>query len=567
MCPATVSAAALWLLVLLYTGLLPAQASDFNQCSHSFYRHIPPQGSYDKPLQPLCLTRPKGQSFATLYQPSCDSAVYSAFHLSNGLTASTAKQEAESLSKEEKSVKVVTPALLKGDSDEPELSPAASHLQRWDSAVTNLVQSSIAPQCQILGGDLYVLIGAGRLGVLEAEDCQRKLLWSAVCCAAPDGKDSSSVALIRETEGELRQVSVKELEDTLGVTELFSEGCGAGGEIGGDISEVSHNDAQAVVNAVASDLGPVEETEAKEVTTRASNPIPDTAVSSNTEVSHKKTESNTESHVSSEIKVVVTESAKNAQVSPGSREVASSEPTLADPSLSPETVEEVEVDENSTSTVLYILSTTLSLLKAALHPVMSTLTELPGKVSYVLQEDLGVLSALPGDTYSVFHLLFSDIFSWVGSAFDLVYGVVEACFSQFYFVTSSMGEALFDSCYTGVTGIGILAGDTWGIFGDMLDNSWWATKVFGGRLAEQSGDYVRTVVGELGGQAGAVGHGFGKLAWKSGSGVGTVFKIVWRIVMGVLDTTGSIVGLAFEHNSYTSEETFDLSAAVLPEKN
>uniref|UniRef100_A0A3B4BIH6 Uncharacterized protein n=1 Tax=Periophthalmus magnuspinnatus TaxID=409849 RepID=A0A3B4BIH6_9GOBI len=489
MCPAAVNAGVLWLLALLGSGLSPVQASGFSQCSHSFYRQSPPQGSYGGPLKPLCHSRPEGQSFATLYQPICGSPVYSAFHLSSGPTASAA-EEAEPI-KDDESVNVVVPALLTGDSDKPELSPEVSHLQEWDSAVTALVQTNIAPRCQTSGGELYVLTGAGRLGTDGIEQCDMKPLWSAVCCAAPEGKDSSSVAFIRDAEGGQKQVSVKELEELLGVTELFSEGCG--GQDGGVIADISQTSTVA--------------------------------------------------------------------------EVAAEEKSRSIPSDAPlvlERVEEQEEDDNSTSAFFYILSTTLSILKAPLRPVVSTITELPGQVSYVLQEDLGVLSALPGDTYSIFHLLISDVFSGIGSAFGLVYDVGEACFSRIYYCASSMGGALFSSCYTGVTGIGTLAGDTLGIFGDMLDNSWWVTKFFGGRLVEQSGDYVGTVVGELGSQTSAVGSGFGKLAWKSGNGVGYCFKVVWRVFKGVFDIIFAILGDTFERDR--NQETLDIIPAVLPEQ-
>ncbi|XP_033837075.1 uncharacterized protein LOC117383936 [Periophthalmus magnuspinnatus] len=566
MCPAAVNAGVLWLLALLGSGLSPVQASGFSQCSHSFYRQSPPQGSYGGPLKPLCHSRPEGQSFATLYQPICGSPVYSAFHLSSGPTASAA-EEAEPVIKDDESVNVVVPALLTGDSDKPELSPEVSHLQEWDSAVTALVQTNVAPQCQTSGGELYVLTGAGRLGTDGIEQCDMKPLWSAVCCAAPEGKDSSSVAFIRDAEGGQKQVSVKELEELLGVTELFSEGCG--GQDGGVIADISQSEAQTL-SAVASEAATEEDLVSNEENTAQSDPTPDTESTSEQTEGSTESQASTVAEVAAEEKATVAESAKADQISPDEEEsaVTSSESkSRSIPSDAPlvlERVEEQEEDDNSTSAFFYILSTTLSILKAPLRPVVSTITELPGQVSYVLQEDLGVLSALPGDTYSVFHLLISDVFSGIGSAFRLVYDVGEACFSRIYYCASSMGGALFSSCYTGVTGIGTLAGDTLGIFGDMLDNSWWVTKFFGGRLVEQSGDYVGTVVGELGSQTSAVGSGFGKLAWKSGNGVGYCFKVVWRVFKGVFDIIFAILGDTFERDR--NQETLDIIPAVLPEQ-
>lgn len=170
-------------------------------------------------------------------------------------------------------------------------------------------------------------------------------------------------------------------------------------------------------------------------------------------------------------------------------------------------------------------------------------------MTYVLQEDLGVLSALPGDTLSVFHLLISDVLSGIGSAAEMLLGIGETCFFGIYHCTSSMSEALMSSCYTGVTGIGTLAGDTVGIFSDALDNVWWVTKFFGGRMWEQSEGYVGTVMSEVGGQAQAVGKGFGSLAWRSGNGVGNVFRLGSGLIMGMVDMATGAVREAFGQGS------------------
>ena len=171
------------------------------------------------------------------------------------------------------------------------------------------------------------------------------------------------------------------------------------------------------------------------------------------------------------------------------------------------------------------------------------------QVTYVLQEDLGVLFALPGDTFSVFHLLISDLFSWTGSAAEMLLGIGQNCLSSGYFCSSSILEALLSSCQTGVTGMGTLAGDTVGIFVDSLDNAWWVTKFFGGRLWEQSEGYVGTVMTEMGGQAKTVGGGLGKLAWRSGNGVGNVFRLGGSLIMGMVDTVTGPVRMAFGQES------------------
>lgn len=97
--------------------------------------------------------------------------------------------------------------------------------------------------------------------------------------------------------------------------------------------------------------------------------------------------------------------------------------------------------------------------------------------------------------------------------------------------------------------MGTLAGDTVGIFGDVLDNGWWVTKFFGGRLWEQSEGYVETVVSEMGGQAKAVGGGLGSLAWSGGNGVGNVFRFGGGLIMGLVDTVVVAVREGFGEES------------------
>lgn len=154
---------------------------------------------------------------------------------------------------------------------------------------------------------------------------------------------------------------------------------------------------------------------------------------------------------------------------------------------------------------------------------------------YVLQEDLGVLSAVPVDTCSFFHLLFSDSLSWIGTVGESLLGIGETCFSNAYYCSSSIGGALLNSCYVGVTGVGTLAGDTLGIFGNALDNGWWVTKFFGRRLWDEGGGCAGTLMSEMGGQAKAVGGGVGTLAWRSGNGVFKVLRVGGGIILGLVD--------------------------------
>ncbi|XP_034410249.1 uncharacterized protein LOC117745816 [Cyclopterus lumpus] len=581
-CPAAVSAAAaaVWLLAVLGPGLsLPAEDDSEpvdSLCSHCFYRQTPPRGAS---AGLLCHSLPEGQAFATLSKPACGTAVFSAFHLSRR----RAEKEGEELvEEEEENIKVSVPALLRGDEDPSHpVSPTDCTLQHWDSRVTTLVQSSISPRCSTLGGDLYILTGAGGLGA--ADECQTKPQWSAVCCAVPEGKSGFSMGLIRETgEGE-RQVTVKELEEILGGAELFSEGCGGadGGMVGirvdlhseglpGNIDkldadltsentgdkDVDSNTAGRVTEGEEVGSGATEGEEAGSGATEGEEV--GLGATEGEEVGSGATEGEEVGSGATEGEEVGSGATEGEEVGSGAtegverREVTHSRAVRSGSSESSadhETVDKPETDTNSSSTLVYVLSTTLSILKAPLHPVFSTVTKLPGQVTYVLQEDLGVLSALPGETYSLFHLLTSDLLSWTGSAGETLLGIGENGCSSIYYCSSSMLGALLNSCHTGVTGMGTLAGDTVGIFGDALDTTWWVTKFFGGRLWKQSEGYVGTVMSEMGGQVKAVGGGLGRLVWNSGKGVGNVFRLGGGLILGTVDIVSGAVKGAYGQES------------------
>lgn len=91
-------AAAVWLLVFLSPGQsLSAEddsVSGFSLCKDSFYRQTPPTAAPAGPLlRPLCHRLPGGQTFATVSKPTCDTAVYSAFHLGHGWTERERQEE------------------------------------------------------------------------------------------------------------------------------------------------------------------------------------------------------------------------------------------------------------------------------------------------------------------------------------------------------------------------------------------------------------------------------------------------------------------------------------------
>ncbi|XP_054639032.1 uncharacterized protein LOC129185692 [Dunckerocampus dactyliophorus] len=511
--------AAVWVLALLGPvqgwGLSPAaedntEEADFSLCSHSFYKQTPPKdGSAGQiPLRPLCHRLPGGHDFATLHRPDCDTAVGSALRLSHGWTE-TSRQEGEELVAVEENG-VFIPALLRGG--KVASSPEDSPLQRWDSTVSTLVHSTISPQCFALSGDLYILTGA--------DGCQTLPLWSAMCCSVPGGKGSFSVGFISATDDEgQRQVSMKELQEMLEVEELFSGGCeGADVESAG-VTVRLHTEAQ-------------------------------------TENTEESTADSTELHSTSQ-DVTLDEGnseANEAKESAHTSKSSGGETTNAGEKAAVTHYDEASTeqkDANSSSIVVSIISTILTILKTPLRPVFSRITQFPGQVTYVLQEDLGVLSALPGDTVSLFYLLTSDLLSWMRWAAEMLFGIGERCVYGIYHCTSSMLGELLNCCYTGVTGMGTLAGDTLGIFGDALDNTWWVTRLFGGRLLERSGGYVGTVTMEMGDQAASVGGGLGKLAWRSGSGVFSVFSVGGSIIFGVVNVVFGAVAEGFGQETAT----------------
>lgn len=139
----------------------------------------------------------------------------------------------------------------------------------------------------------------------------------------------------------------------------------------------------------------------------------------------------------------------------------------------------------------------------------------------------------------------------MGTAADTLLGFGKSCLDNVYHCSSSMVGALLDSCYTGVMGMGTLTGDAVGIFGDGLGNCWWVTKFFGGRMWDQSGGYVGTVMSEMGGQAKALGGGLGRLVWRSGNGAGNIFRLGGGLILGVIDVAIGGVREAFGQEAET----------------
>lgn len=260
----------------------------------------------------------------------------------------------------EDSTDVVVPALLRGGAAPSNpASPSDALLQLWDSTVTTLVQSAIRPNCSGLGGDLYILTGRGRLWAREdGDNCQTKLLWSAVCCAVPEGQSSFSVGFIREAEEGERPASVRELEELLGVAELFSGGCG--GADGGTLEITADILSGDVTNTISQAHDGVE------VDSDASS------------------RDSREAFSSGEMEGEIADVAGPADVvQKTSADAATSEGAEPQSRESPSTDEsavEQETGRNSSSILLVVVSTTVSILTAPLRPVFSTVTQLPGQV-------------------------------------------------------------------------------------------------------------------------------------------------------------------------------------------
>lgn len=293
----------------------------------------------------------------------------------------------------EEKAEVAVPVLLRGGEDPSNPgSPTDSPLQLWDSTITSLVQSSIKPQCSTAGGDLFILTGAGSLKAAEDEDnkCQTELLWSAVCCAVPEGKSGFTVGFIRESGDRERKVSVKELEEMLGLEELFSEDCGGASEenveipvsaigqiatgstekasdpnIRFDSTENPKEDAASQVSDDANKDSDEAPTAVKKVASVDAQPDEDKA-----DITQEISSSATTSEGSTESQRDVTQTRAFGSESPES-------------APEDETVDEQETDTNSSSTLVFVLSTTMSILKAPLRPIFSTVTQLPGQVIYL----------------------------------------------------------------------------------------------------------------------------------------------------------------------------------------
>lgn len=270
---------------------------------------------------------------------------------------------------EEEDVHVFTPTLLQEEGDQTlEDSP----LQLWDSSVTSLVRSSVGPRCSSLPGDLYVLTGRGRLGPEAEYEETGPLFWSAMCCEVPpeSGEKGFAVALVREAQGgeEQEEVSVERLEEMLGVTELFSGGCGRASVEGLTVG------ARGV--AVAQDAA-TENVEHLE-------DHPGTAQhSAGEEIMEQEAKRSAEAQGQAPDDPAAQQEAKRSSGAPAQAAADDDDEATSGHSSKAEEMAEVETEPEEVernSTIVYLISTSVYILTLPLRPVVSTITSIPGQV-------------------------------------------------------------------------------------------------------------------------------------------------------------------------------------------
>ncbi|XP_077455134.1 uncharacterized protein LOC144073295 isoform X2 [Stigmatopora argus] len=399
--------------------------------------------------------------------------------------------------------------------------PTDADFLHWDWSVSTIIACHVATECNDRNGDLYILTG---MGARWGEGCQTKPLWSAACCSVSPAQDGFSVGFIHQDGddgGAVLPVSVKELQEKLGVQGLFVGGCAGEDRVGVTKDLYTKEDLQKLArNLTESSSTEVDADETLSVASRSDESHSD---SMNSDGSDADTSHSDSKEANTKEELTVETEKRSVEAADETRYVK----------IAPEQVE--KADSNSSSVVVSIISTTLSILKAPLRPLFSRITHFPGQVLYVVQEDVGVLAALLEDTVSFVYLVTSDLLSWIRWSLETLLDILMSCIYGVYYCSSSMLVVLLNTCYMGVTGVGTLIWDTVGIFGDVLRNTWWVTKFFGGRLLRQSGDYAGTIAMEMGEQAVALGGGTGRLAWRSVVGVFNVFFTGGSVVFGVLD--------------------------------
>lgn len=404
---------------------------------------------------------------------------------------------------------VAIPALYRGTTNETPSPHPNYPLFKWDALTAEFVRSSILPRCSKTSEEMYVQIGLGGLN-----ECGGKLLWSAVCCAASDGDGSFSVGLVKE--GDVKVLSIKALEELIGVTGLFSGGCG---EVGLQSEEKLASLLKKQLNGIKTPHFDVQSEEHI-----------DEHNSQEAETSESGTEEVTSEHVNGEAR------------------------SYTSLSSDMEIQENTNETESSESVLLKVLSSTIYLLYAPFSPIVNRVTNLPFQLTYILQEDLAVLASVPGDSCTLVNNLVSGVYSGISCILNTLYQTVETSVCITYACLSPLAESLFVVFQEGFIGIGTLASDTLGIMTGTVGNGFRIIRMILGSVLDQMVDYLCVVSSEMGHQVSTVGSGVGKLTWRSGKGVGHMLNIVASIICGVVDNTLSNIQEAFKGSSGESSE-------------
>ncbi|XP_062847686.1 uncharacterized protein LOC134310099 [Trichomycterus rosablanca] len=465
-----------------------AQTISASECEKSFYKNTPPQRVTESGLERRCHSLGDGRQFVSLYHPESQANVYTALrvgqHNAWGKGTKEGKDETDEKSEESK---FYIPALYKRDQNAAP-SDSASPLQKLDTHTAKLVKSKTVPRCSDAEGDVYVQSGVGGL-----KGSQEGVLWSAVCCAVPNGQGSFSMGVVQDDHKNLKVMSIEELEKLVGVKELFAGGCGHSEGLA-DLQHLTDekevvSDSEEEQEIVETDDSDVEEEERAE-----------TAVQKSVK---KKASSKTEQ------------------------------------------IDESGVEESANATeslILNALSTSMSLL---ISPVVSTLTNIPSQVGFVLQKDAAVLASLPMDSVRLVRNLGSGVAKGVENVGSVAYHVTEHSVCSLYDFTSTLTGTLLSSCYEGLAGTGTLTCDILGLATDTLVKVLDLGTGIGGSACRSLGGFVGSVGSEMGQQGSSVGQGVGTLIWRGMRGVGNVFGGVLSIIGGVVGNTVENVREAF----------------------
>lgn len=362
------------------------------------------------------------------------------------------------------------PAVFKRDPNAA-LSASASPLEKLDTLTAEVMESRNVLRCSDAEGDLYVQSGVGGL-----RDTGEGVLWSAMCCAVLHGPGSFSMGVVQDKNDHknLNIMSIEELEELVGIEELFAGGC--------ENSQQTTDDGDD-----DKDVADLEEEK-------------ETVDTKETETLEEKTQKIIES---------------------GPEEGAN----------------------NTESVLLNVLSTSISLV---FSPIISTLTNFPYQVGFVLQEDAAVLASLPVDSARLVGNLGSGVVKTVENVGSVGYQVTKHSACSLFDFISIISGTLLNSCYEGLAGTGTLTCDILGLVTDTLMQVFDFGTGVGGTAGRRLGGFVGTVGSEMGDQGLSVGRGVGTLIWRGVRGVGHVLNGVLSIVGGVMGNTVENVKDAFE---------------------